>query len=125
METLIPRDYWLQDLLHPGELEAWDPEAGPCCTAAAFKLNFNGTPHDDWNVSASRVFADHFFMTYPDLYENNWDNRELILKKTQAHIKTLLRSYRKQFVSDDVARQTRIAHRRRERKTVVSVFRCC
>ena len=47
METLIPRDYWLQDLLHPGELEAWDSKAGPCCTPAPFKLNFNGTPHDD------------------------------------------------------------------------------
>ena len=120
MTTLITNANWLQDLILPGELEAWNPETGPCCTPAMFKLNFRGTPRDEWNLSASRVFTDHFIATYPNLYEDTWENREMVLQKTQAHIKTLLRCYRQKSVGQDVVRQTRVAHRRRERKTAVS-----
>ena len=119
METLIPRDRWLQDLIHPEELAAWNPDTGPCCTPTMFKLNLGGTPRDDWNTSASRVFTDDFMATHRSLYEDNWDNRNLVLNKTQAYIKTLIQYYRRKNNSDDVTNQTKVAHRRRERKTAV------
>lgn len=125
MATLIPRANWLQDLIHPDELQTWDPEGGPCCTPAAFKLNFRGTPRDNWNISASRVFTDHFLITHSDLYDDTWQNRGMVLKKTQAYIKTLLRYYRQKSVGEDVLRQTRVAHRRRERKAAVSFSSSC
>lgn len=120
MATLIPKANWLQDLIHPTEFQAWNPDNGPCCTPTTFKLNFRGTPRDDWNISASRVFTDHFLVSHSNLYEDTWENRELILKKTQAYIKTLLRSYRKQSIGQEVALEKKIAQRRRERKTTVS-----
>jgi hypothetical protein len=123
MRTLIPRDDWLQDVIHQDELVAWDPETGPCCTAAAFKLHLSGAARHPWNISASRVFTDHFLATHSDTYNDTWEVRELVLKKTQAHIKTLVRLHRERFVSDDVRRRDAATHRRRERKATVGHFR--
>ena len=119
METLIPKDRWLQDLIHPEELAAWNPDTGPCCTPNMFKLNLRGTPRDDWNISASRVFTDDFMATHTSLYEDNWENRRIVLEKTQAYIKTLICYYRRKSNSQEVTNQTKVAHRRRERKTTV------
>ena len=120
MKVLIPQDNWLQNVISPEELHAWNPETGPCCTPATFKLNLGGTPLDNWNLSASRVFTDHFLTTYSALYNDTWENRQMVLKKSQAYIKTLIRLYRQQFVGEVVTLQTRLAHRRRQRKTDVS-----
>ena len=121
MKTLISEADWLQDLIHPGELEAWNADPSrPCCTPTMFKLNFRGTPRDGWNISASCVFTDHFMATYSHLYRDTPDSRKMVLEKTQAHIKTLLTCYKKKSVGSNVALQTRIACRRRERKTAVS-----
>jgi hypothetical protein len=120
MKVLIPKANWLQDLVHPGEIEAWNPETDPCCTPATFKINFRGTPRDLWNLSASRVFTDHFLLTHSNLYEDTWENRRMVLNKTQAHIKSLLRSYHRQFTSNEVDGQRKVAQRRRERKSTVS-----
>ena len=53
MAVMIPKRDWLQDVIYPDELQAWNPEAGPCCASNTFKLNLKGTPLDDWNISAS------------------------------------------------------------------------
>ena len=120
MKVLIPQEDWLQNVISVEELHAWDPQTGPCCTPATFKLNLGGTPLDDWNLSASRVFTDHFLTAHSASYVDTWENRQMILKKTQAHIKTLIRLYCQQFVGEAVTLQTRLAHRRQQRKTNVS-----
>ena len=125
MTTLISKEDWLQDVILPAEFNAWKPENGPCCTPATFKLHLKGTPRDNWNISASRVFTDHFLATHSNTYPDTWENRELVLKKTQAHIKTLIKLYRQQFDGADVTQQKRIEQRRRERKTKVSSDRSC
>lgn len=122
MAELIPKDDWLHDVIHPDELRAWDPQTGPCCTPATFKLNLKGTPLDDWNLSASRVFTDHFLTTNSDSYRDTWEVREMVLKKTQAYIKSLVRLYRRRFEGDEVLAQKKLAARRRERKATVSRF---
>lgn len=123
MATLIPEADRLQDTLHPDELNAWDPQVGPCCTPATFKLHLTGTPRDDWNISASRVFTDHFLATHSNSYEDTWEIRKMVLDKTQAHIKTLVRLYRQQFANRDVVLQNKIAQRRYTRKASVCYFR--
>lgn len=120
MKVLIPQEDWLQNVISVEELNAWNHQAGPCCTSATFKLNLGGTPLDDWNLSASRVFTDHFLATHSALYTETWENREMVLKKSQAYIKTLIRLYRRRFVGDGVTLQTKLAHRRRQRKSDVS-----
>ena len=122
MASLIPKDDWLQDVIHPDDLQAWNPQTGPCCTPATFKLNLKGTPLDDWNASASRVFTDHFLITHSGSYNDTWEVRQMVLKKSQAYIKTLIKLYRKKFIGDDVALRSKLAHRRRERKATVSNF---
>ena len=122
MAGLISERDWLQDVIIPEELQAWDPETGPCCTPATFKLNVKGTPLDDWNVSASRVFTDDFLITNSGSYQDTWENRQMVLKKTQAYIKTIIKLYRQQFMGDEVRDQKKLAHRRRERKATVSHF---
>ena len=122
MGTLIPKDSRLQDTIHPNELRAWNPLNGPCCTPDRFKLHLKGTARDDWNISASRVFTDHFLATHSDSYEDTWEIRQMVLDKTQAHIKTLVRLHREQFTDGDVVDQKKLAQRRRTRKTLVSYF---
>ena len=122
MRVLIPQENWLQNVISAEELHTWNPETGPCCTSAAFKLNLGGTPLDDWNLSASRVFADHFLATHSASYDDTWENRQMVLKKSQAYIKTLIRLYRQQFAGEAVTLQTRLARRRRQRKVDVSYF---
>ncbi|KAF9647791.1 hypothetical protein BDM02DRAFT_2510324 [Thelephora ganbajun] len=119
MATLIPERDWLQDVIHPDELQAWDPQTGPCCTSAAFKLNLRGTPLDDWNVSASRVFTNHFLATHSDSYYDTWENRETVLHRSQTYIKTLIKLYRQKFIGSDVAHQNKLAQRQRARKTAL------
>ena len=122
MAKLVPKDDWLQDVIHPDELRAWDPEAGPCCTPDRFKLNLAGTARDKWNISASRVFTDHFLATNPDSYRDTWEVRQMVLDKSQAYIKSLIKLYRQQRVGDDVTARNKLAHRRRERKVAVRYF---
>lgn len=122
MKALIPQGDWLQNVIGAEELNAWNPQAGPCCTSATFKLNLGGTPLDDWNLSASRVFTDHFLTTHSASYNDTWENRQMVLKKSQAYIKTLIRLYRQRFTGDGVTLQTKLAHRRRQRKSDVSNF---
>ncbi|KAF7789322.1 hypothetical protein EIP86_000266 [Pleurotus ostreatoroseus] len=38
------------------EIEAWHPSQGRCCTAAAFKLDLNGSARSKWNKSCERVY---------------------------------------------------------------------
>jgi len=122
MKTLIPERDWLKDVIHPDELQAWNPQAGPCCTPTSFKLNLKGTPLDDWNVSASRVFTDHFLATHPDSYNDTWEIRQMVLKKTQAHIKSLIKRYRQKDLGGDVLLRAKLAHRGQQRKASVSHF---
>lgn len=125
MAKLVPEADWLQDVIHPDELHAWDPEAGPCCTPDRFKLNLAGTPRDDWNISASRVFTDHFLAANPGSYQDTWEVRQMVLNKSQAYIKSLIKLYRQQRVGDDVTARNKLAHRRRERKAAVRCFHPC
>jgi len=122
MTKMIPPGDWLQEVIHPDELQAWDPNTGPCCTPATFKINLKGTPLDHWNLSASRVFTDHFLITHADSYHDTWEIRQMVLKKTQAYIKSLIRLYRQKSVGDEVALTNKLKHRRQERKASVSHF---
>jgi len=122
MADMIPPGEWLQDIIHPDELHSWDPRMGPCCTPARFRLHLAGTPRDDWNLSASRVFTDHFLASNSSSYQDTWEVRQMVLKKSQAYIKSLIKLYRQQYVGDNIILQNKIAQRRRERKVTVCYY---
>lgn len=121
MKSLIKDDDWLKDVLSQHDLNNWNPEIEECCTAQQFKLHLNGTARNAWNVSAARVFADHFLINHSELYPDVWAVRRMVLKKTCAHIKSLIKAFREGQRGIDVNRATRRAKNRQERKANVSI----
>ena len=120
MKSLIPKEDWLKVVVHEDELNDWNPDAQECCTAQQFRLHLSGTPSHPWNASAVRVFTDDFLTTHPDTYPDVWAVRRMVLKKTQAYIKSLIKAYRASTTGGELQRITRLAKNRRERKTNVS-----
>ena len=120
MKSLINKDDWLKEVVNEHDLNSWNPEIEQCCTAQQFKLHLNGTPCDAWNTSAARVFVDHFLLTHSESYPDVWAVRRMVLKKTSAYIKSLIKSFREGRRSNDMKRTTRRAKNRQERKANVS-----
>lgn len=120
MKTLIPKDNWLKEVISQHDLNNWNPEIGECCTAQQFKLHLMGTPRSPWNISATRVFVNDFLSIHTELYPDVWAIRRMILKKTQAHIKSLIKAFRDDQRDADVKRAARRAKNRYERKVGVS-----
>jgi len=122
MKQLINQDDWLKELVDDNELVRWDPKIQECCTPQRFKLHLGGTPCSAWNASACRVFVDDFLATHRTIYADVWAIRRVVLKKTQAYIKTLIRSFREKNRGENVKLAVRMAKNRRERKTNVSTM---
>lgn len=120
MKSLIPKEDWLKVVVHDEELNSWNPEAQPCCTPQQFRLHLLGTPTHPWNDSATRVFTDNFLATHSDTYHDVWAVRRMVLKKTRAYVKSLIKAYRAATNGGDLQRITKLAKNRRERKTNVS-----
>lgn len=120
MKELIHEDDWLKEVVNEEDVNRWDPRVEECCTADQFKLHLRGTARNAWNVSAARVFTDHFLVTHAELYPNVWAVRRMVLKKTAAYIKSLVRKFRQGNHSEDLRLAIKRAKNRRERKTNVS-----
>ena len=120
MASLIPEHEWLEDVIYLDEMAQWDPADRECCTARHFKLHLNGTPADLWNASATRVFADDFLLTNADLYPDVWSVRHMVLTKTRAHIKSLIKRYKLKHTTVPTRDALKLAQNRRERKALVS-----
>jgi len=119
MASLIPQHEWLEDVIYLDELNQWDPADRKCCTARSFRLHLNGTPADLWNTSAARVFTDDFLLTHADLYPDVWPVRYMVLKKTRAHIKSLIRRYKLKHTTKPARDALKVMQNRRERKAAV------
>jgi hypothetical protein len=120
MKELIRKEDWLKELVNDYDINSWNSEVKECCTVDQFRLHFNGTPRSPWNFSAARVFTDHFLRTHPEIYPDVWAVRRMVLKKTQAHIKSLIRSFHDKDRGDNVKLAAKREKNRRERKTNVS-----
>jgi hypothetical protein len=120
MKSLIRKEDWLKVVVQEDELNNWNPDARECCTPQQFRIHLLGTPSHPWNNSATRVFADDFLKTHSDTYPDVWAVRRMVLKKTQAYIKSLIKAYRAGTNGGELQRIARNAKNRRERKTNVS-----
>ena len=120
MKGLIRQDDWLKEVVHERDLSNWNPEIEECCTAQQFRLHLAGTPCCPWNVSAARVFTGDFLNTHTEIYPDVWAVRRMVLKKTRAYIKSLIKAFHQDRRGDDLKKATRRAKNRRERKTNVS-----
>ena len=120
MKSLIRKEDWLKEVVTERDLNSWDPEIERCCTAQQFRLHLAGTPCDPWNTSATRVFTDHFLSTHAEIYPDVWAVRRMVLKKTQAYIKSLIRVFHQDRRGRDLKKAAKLAKNRRERKTNAS-----
>lgn len=121
MKGLIRQDDWLKEVINEHDLNNWNPEIEECCTAQQFRLHLAGTPCCPWNTSAARVFTDDFLKTHTEVYPDVWAVRRMVLRKTQAYIKSLIKAFRGNRRGKDLKDATRRAKNRRERKTNVSL----
>ena len=119
MKDLIRGD-WLKEVVTQHDLNDWNPDTGECCTAVQFKIHLKGTPCDPWNTSATRVFTNDFLRTHAEQYPDVWAVRRMVLKKTQAYIKSLIKAFREGLDGGPLKLAARRAKNRRERKTNVS-----
>lgn len=122
MQGLFHKDDWLKELISEQDLVSWKPEVGECCTAVKgqFKLHLMGTPCNPWNTSATRVFTNDFIHTHAEMYPDVWPVRRMVLKKTKAYIKSLIKSFRLNSRGDALIKAHRLARNRQERKSSVS-----
>ena len=122
MIKLFRNGDWLKELVTEQDLANWRPEIGECCTAVQFqfKLHLQGTPCDPWNSSATRVFTDDFLRTHSDTYPDIWVVRRMVLRKTKAYIKSLIKTFRQKNKSDTLRIADKLAKNRQERKASVS-----
>ena len=120
MRSLIHENHWLKDTVPDQDIANWNPALGECCTAGEFRLHLAGTTCDAWNTSATRVFADDFLAKNTDIYPDTWTVRSMVLKKTKAYIKTLVKSFRDYPKSKEAKDAKKRAKSRRERKATVS-----
>jgi hypothetical protein len=121
MKSLIRKEDWLKVVVREDELNNWNQDAQECCTPQQFRLHLLGTPSHPWNNSAIRVFAGDFLATHSDTYPDVWAVRRMVLKKTHAYVKSLIKAYRAGANGGELQRITRIAKNRRERKSNVSL----
>ena len=119
MAILIPPEEWLEDVVYADELDRWDPARSECCAINNFKLRLGGTPGDDWNASAARVFTDDFLLTHAGTYPDAWPVRKMVLEKTRSHIKSLIKKYKLKYASPAAREVLRARQNRRERKALV------
>ena len=119
MKDLV-RDDWLKEVVTQNDLNNWNPDTGECCTAEQFKINLKGTPGDPWNTSATRVFTNYFLRTHAERYPDVWAVCRMVLRKTQAYIKSLIKAFREGLRSGPLKLAAKRAKNRRERKTTVS-----
>jgi len=120
MRTLIRDDDWLKDTVSDQDMADWNPELRESCTADTFRLHLSGTTCDPWNASATRVFTDDFLAKNADTYPNDWTVRCMVLKKTRAYVKTLVKNFRDAPKNKEVKKEMRLAKSRYERKVYVS-----
>ena len=126
MKSLIRDDDWLKDTVSDQDIANWNPEFGDCCTADAFRLHLAGTTCNRWNESATRVFASDFLTKNADTYPDGWTVRSMVLKKTRAYIKTLIKKFRDHpsTQNEESKAEKKRVKNRRERKANVSTEEC-
>ena len=121
MNTLTPSARARQYTISLAEFQAFNPRQGECCTRDNFRLNLEGTPCDDWNKSAARVFVNDFLRAHDEYPADNRVIRLMVQRKTTAAIKSLIKYYCLKNVGSPLLGAAQKGRNRRERKRTVGI----
>ena len=97
-----------------------NPELRENCTTNMFRPHLSGTTCDLWNTSATCVFTDNFLAKNADIYPKNWTIHYMVLKKTWAYIKTLVKNFCNAPKNKEVKKEMRLMKGRYGRKIYAS-----
>lgn len=122
MRKLIPSSKWLKSTVTEQEASAFNPNLGPCCDRANFRVHLDGTPCDAWNKSATSVFVDDFLTAHPEYPSQDELVRNMVRAKSRAFLESMIRDYRrsKAGLNATELEEARVQKNRRERKRKVS-----
>lgn len=123
LRKLITPDKWLEKTVTGQEADAFNPNLGPCCHPAHFRVHLEGTTCDKWNKSAVVVFVEDFLRAHPEYPSGESAVREMIRIKSRASLDSVIRKYRGSLVSQtpQAAEGTRKRKNRQERKRKVNL----
>lgn len=121
MKELIPKNLWGRNTVTDQEAGEFNPDFGPCCDNAHFRLYLEGTPRDNWNKSATSVFVQDFLRVHPDYPSHEPAVVRMIELKTSANIESMIRNYResKEERNQAVKDEARARKNRQERQRKV------
>ena len=108
----------MENTVSEEEATTFNPELGPCCSAANFRVHLEGTPCNAWNKSAITIFVSHFLVTHPEYPSQEDPVRDMIRMKSRATLESMIRQYRKVKTprTNDQAEELRLHKNRQERK---------
>ena len=121
MNTLFSRDDWMRKMVTDREATGFDPNRGPCCTLANFRVHLGGTLCNTWNKSAIDVFMGGFFAAHNEYSPQKESVLEMVRMKSRAALDSMIRKYRKSKISRTPAQleELRLQKNRQERKRKV------
>jgi len=121
MRKLIPSANWMKNTVAEREVNAFNPELGPCCDLVGFRVHLEGTTCNPWNKSAIGVFVNHFLTTHPE-YPPEESVRDMVRMKSQAFLDSMIRQYRKSNITCTAEEldEARLKKNRKERKRKAS-----
>ena len=113
-----------QNVVTDQEANTFDPNLGPCCDTAHFRVHLDGTTCNGWNKSAIRVFTNDFLTAHPEYPSHEKSIREMVKMKSQATIDSMIRKHRKAQIprTDVELRELQKQKNRLERKRKVSTI---
>lgn len=122
MRELIKPDNLVKNTVAEQEANTFDPNLGPCCAPANFRVHLEGTTCNPWNKSAIGVFVNHFLVAYTEYPSQEESVRDMVRMKSQAALDSMIRKYRRVNTPHtfNELNDMRLRKNRQERKRKVS-----
>ena len=122
MDKLITPANLMKNTVTVQEASMFNPDLGPCCDPAHFRVHLEGTAANAWNKSAMAVFVKCFLDTHPEYPAHEKSVRDMVKIKSHTALESRIRKYRESNVTRTAAelRERQLQKNRQERKRKVS-----
>lgn len=77
------------------EVNAFNPDLGPCCDIGTFRVHLEGTPCNPWNKSAIDVFVAGFLATHPEYRRRDESVQKTVKLKSRSALESMIRKHRR------------------------------
>lgn len=125
MQKLITPAKLTENTVTEQEATTFNPDLGPCCDSANFRVHLEGTTCNAWNKSAINVFVNRFLIAHPEYPSQEESVRDMVRMKSRATLESMIKRYRnvKTPYTDEELRALRLQRNSQERKRKASFIR--